>query len=55
LFSPYYSAAQHPLKGKRGTVANDWEALRDAMAQHFPDSRIAVLPCAPLQIPELEG
>jgi hypothetical protein len=55
LFSPYYTAAQHRLKYKRGTVAYDWEVIRHAIAQHFPDSRIAVLPCAPLQIPELES
>jgi nickel-dependent lactate racemase len=52
FFSPYYTMAQHRLKYKRGTVANDWEAIRHAIAHYFPDSRIAVLPCAPLQIPE---
>jgi nickel-dependent lactate racemase len=55
FFSPYYTTAQHRLKYKRGTVANDWAAIRDGIAQHFPTSRIAVLPCAPLQIPELES
>jgi hypothetical protein len=55
FFSTHYTAEQYRRKYKQGTLWNDWEAMRSALEQRFPDCRIAVLPCAPLQIPELES
>jgi lactate racemase len=55
FYSPHYSAKQYRKKYKQGTLWNDWEAMRSALEQRFPDCRIAVLPCAPLQIPEIES
>jgi nickel-dependent lactate racemase len=55
FYSPHYTAEQYRRKYKQGTFWNDWEAMRSALEQRFPDCRIAVLPCAPLQIPEIES
>ena len=51
FYSEHFSENAFHKKYKMGLLFNDWGVLSKSIAHVFPNAKIAVLPCAPMQIP----
>lgn len=54
FFSEYFKPEDFVRKYKRHCLFGDWNHLVDELRRRCPNGRIALLPCAPIQIPEIE-
>lgn len=55
IYSENYPHAQFRKKYPRGALLRSWDAVINAISHHFPNAKIAVVTCAPVQIPVIKG
>jgi hypothetical protein len=54
LFSEHYSPGMFYKKHKNGLLFTDWKQASEGIGKRFPEARIAILPCASVQIPVIQ-
>lgn len=55
IYSENYPPSQFKKKYPMGTLLRSWDSVIKAISHHFPNPKIAVVTCAPVQIPVLKG
>ncbi|HNB56649.1 MAG TPA: hypothetical protein PKV06_06725, partial [bacterium] len=55
IFSENYPPLQFQKKYPSGTLLQSWDRVMDVIRHYYPKAKIAVVTCAPVQIPVLKG
>ncbi|KAB2877969.1 DUF2088 domain-containing protein [bacterium] len=55
IYSENYPPPQFRKKYPRGTLLRSWDSVIMAISHYFPNAKVAVVTCAPVQIPVLKG
>ncbi|MBL7995947.1 DUF2088 domain-containing protein [bacterium] len=55
IYSGNYPQSQFQKKYPRGALLRSWDSVITAISHYFPKAKVAVVTCAPVQIPVLKG
>lgn len=55
VYSEYFTDAEFKKKYSKGTLFKDWKSVVEGIKKYYPKAKIAVVTCAPVQIPVVKG